>query len=213
MMRRSNALIPAGAVIGVALAFGRLPFLAGAATGLARTASEVTVHVTNWVTGLVSDQPSRWTETTALVVGLVSPGLTALLLALAARAGIGLRRGIGGLIVVIGLLSFAVLPRAEAAGVFTVCVALGAAAIVGLDVLVVVPCAAVAAMLAVLWSRDVLASHTATNIGEVTQMHALWFPDQPGLFLSKVVVIAIVFLPFLATLVLLIRDLYKPADV
>lgn len=213
MSSRANIFIPIGAAAGIAMAFGRLPYFAGAASDMARTSATLTAHLSTWTVHRVSHQPGRTVVTVTVALSLMSPGIAAALLALAAYAGTGLRRGIGVAIVALGVAAFFFLPGTHAAGVFGLCLVLGVCALIGLDVLVSVPCAAVATMLAVTWGRAVLASHTLPGLNHVATINDLWFNHAADPLSAKIAVVSMAGLPFLVAIVLLIRGTSAPARI
>ena len=108
-----------GVVAGVAIGIGKLAYFEGAATSLCDTALRVvdTGGLTLIHDAAKHGAPQRVVEGLVSILAILVPGVTALLLIVAARATLRLREVIGVLLAALGIASFFYLPGGTAVGV------------------------------------------------------------------------------------------------
>lgn len=151
MRKQGSMWVLAGVVIGLGLSLGRFPFLAGAAKGLAETATATEARIADWLMDTLFSTPGNTSLVVAAVLGLMAPGLTAFGLAAAASGGERVRQSAGTVLLGVGLLAFWHLPGSQAIGVVVLCAVIAGLAYTATPIILVVPCAAVATMLAATW--------------------------------------------------------------
>ena len=117
-MMRGRIWLVVGAVIGIAMAAGHLPYLAGAGRSLADTAERLVGSGADRLIRAAArtGAPRRVVLGLAGVVAAILPGVTALLLIVAARSSLRLRAIIGLLIVALGAASYVYQPHGQATG-------------------------------------------------------------------------------------------------
>lgn len=190
----------AGAIVGIAVAAGHLPYLAGAGRSLADTAERLV--------GSGADRLIRATASTGaprrVVLGLtgviaaILPGVTALLLIVAARSSLRLRAIIGLLIVALGAASYVYQPHGQATGVLLLALAIAGLAVALTGPLVAAPLAALAGIIggeflpALLRSSQVVTQRSVNDLHQAVYNH----PGTPTALRLLVLVIAAV--PFAA---------------
>lgn len=138
-----------GAAAGVAIALGRVPFVAGAAHTLAAAAeSLVGDGGTHLLAGAAKrGAPATTVQVATAVVGVVLPGLTALLAVLAARGTLQVRSAVALVLAALGAVSFAYQGHGHAAGALVLALMIGGIAVAASGPLLVFPLCALAGLL------------------------------------------------------------------
>jgi hypothetical protein len=138
-----------GFVLGLTIALGRTPYLAGAARDLAVAGESL---VGSGGHRLLTDAarsgaPARVVEAATAVVAVLVPGVTALLAVVAARGTLRLRAVVAVLVVALGGATYAYLGHGVASGALLLALAVGAVAVAATGPLVVAPLCALAGLL------------------------------------------------------------------
>ncbi len=195
-----------GAVAGVALALGNAPYLAGAARSLADTAQRL---VGSGGHALIKSAATHGAPHGAVVVvsallGVALPGITALVLILAARSTLRLRAIIAVLLVALGAASYAYQGHGVASGALVMALAVAGVAVAATGPLVVAPLAALAGLLCGETLPRILSSHSTLPNAPVAAIHQELYhsPATPGWLRVAVLVIAAVPFFFAARLAL-----------
>lgn len=128
---RGRAWLILGVAAGIAIAAGHLPYLAGAGRSLAATAERL---VQSGANHLVSAAAKRGASRRVVLgfgslIAVILPGITALLLVVAARATLRIRAIIAILIVALGAASYAYQPHGSATGVLVLALAVAGLAV------------------------------------------------------------------------------------
>jgi hypothetical protein len=196
-----------GAILGVAIAFGHVPYLAGAARDLAETALRVVAsggaHV---VSGLAhTGAPKRVVLGISALVSVLAPGVTALLLVLAARGTLRLRAVIGLLLALLGAATFFYESNGHATGALLLALAVAGIAVLATGPLVAAPLAALAALITSTYLPRLLWHRNAIEGPAVRALHTALYarPGDPDGLQVALVVVAIV--PFAFALRSLLR--------
>ena len=170
-----------GAALGVAVAVGKLPYLAGAGRSLATTAERLVLSGANRIiAGAASAGASR-----RVVLGLgsliavVLPGLTALLLVVAARGTLRIRAIIAVLIMALGAASFAYQAHGKAAGVLMLAMVVAGLAVTLTGPLLAAPLALGAGLIGGEYLPTLVSGGLAASSSSVNAMHLALF-DKPG---------------------------------
>jgi hypothetical protein len=187
-----------GAVLGVAVALGHVPYLAGAARSLADTALRLVgsagAHVISGVAHVGA--PRRVVLGLQSLVEVVAPGITALLLVLAARGTLRLRAVVGILVALLGAAAFIYEPGGDATGAIFLALAVAGIAVVATGPLVALPLAALAGLIGASYLPHLIAHRASVEGGAVRAMHTALYghPGDPtGLQVALVIVAAIPF--------------------
>jgi len=187
-----------GVAIGIAVGLGKLKYFAGAATSLSDTAQRVvgTAGLTLIHAAADHGAPRRVVEGLAAVLSVLVPGVTALLLVLAARGTLRLRVVIGLVLAALGGAAFFYLPHGVAAGVAVLAFVAAAIAVAATGPLVAAPLAALAALVAVGFLPRLLASHSTLPNEPVIRLHEALFATRGSPLWLRIVVLALAALPF-----------------
>lgn len=195
---RGRLWLVVGAVVGVAIAAGHLPYLAGAGRSLADTAERL---VGSGANRLIRDAastgaPKRLVLGLAGLVAALLPGVTALLLVVAARSTLRLRAVIGLLIVAVGAASYVYQPNGKATGVLVLALAVAAAAVILTGPLVAAPLCALAGLIGgTFLPALVRKGSTATSVS-VQDLHQAIYAH-PGTPLAlRIAVLVVAAVPF-----------------
>lgn len=197
----------AGIAVGVAIAVGDVAFLAGAARSLADTAERVVASGGQRVTRSVATRgaPERAILGLSALVALVVPGVTALLLIVAARGTLRLRALVGMLLVAVGAASYAYQPRGVATGTLALAVAVGAAAVAVTGPLVVAPLAGLAGLIGATYLPRLLGGAHSVPAATVATLHTALY-GHPGTPLAlRVLVLVVAAVPFALAARLVLR--------
>jgi hypothetical protein len=196
-----------GAAAGVAVGIGRVPYLAGAASSLADTALRV---VDSGGLTLVHDAarhgaPRRAVRGLAALVGLLLPGVTALLLVLAARGTLRLRSIVGALLALLGLAAFFYLPAGPAAGVALLALAAAGVALAATGPLVAAPLVALAALIATEYLPRLLDVRGGPPGAPVAALHAALFAAPGSPLWLRALALVVAAIPFAVAARLVVR--------
>jgi hypothetical protein len=195
-----------GAVVGVAVAAGHLPYLAGAGRSLADTAERLVGSGAAKLISVVSatGAPARAILGLTGVVAAVVPGVTALLLVIAARGSLRLRAVVGLLVVALGAISYVYHPYGKATGVLLLTLAVAGLAVVLTGPLVAAPLCALAGLIGGEFLPALLRSSQVVTQRSVDDLHVAIYnhPGTPTALRLGVLVIAAVPFAFSLRLVL-----------
>lgn len=204
-MQRRSVLIPVGAVLGVAVALGQfsvvVPFMQHWISTATDIGSTISHHVSESILRLNENAGSAVNAVTVLV----APGITAILLAIVARAGVLGRRLVAPILVGFGFLSFLYLPWKQALPVLLISLLLAGVAAFGGEVFISLPAAAMSAMVAFLWIQEMWRNDFAMDQDVVAQVNDLWFSSS-SILMARWCSVAIAAIPFVGAVALLIRD-------
>jgi hypothetical protein len=189
-----------GAVVGVAVAAGHLPYLAGAGRSLADTVERLVGSGADRVIRAAASTgaPRRAVLGLAGLVGAVVPGMTALLLVVAARGTLRIRALVGLLIVAIGAASYLYQPHGQATGALVLALTVAAIAVALTGPLVAAPLAALAGLIGGEFLPRLVTSAPSVTASSVNDLHQAIYarPGTPTVLQLVVLVIAAV--PFAA---------------
>lgn len=202
---RGRVWLIIGTVAGIAIAAGKVPYLAGAARSLADDAQRLVGSGGDaLINGAASSgAPRRVVLGATAVVAVLMPGVTSLLLVLAARGALRLRAIVAVLLAVFGAASFAYQAHGNALGVITLALVVGAGALALTGPLVTAPLCALAALVGAEFLPRLLQSAPHLPNAPVSELHqALLSTSGTPLWLQLVMlVIAVVPFAFAARLV------------
>lgn len=187
-----------GVALGVAVAVGRLPYLAGAGRSLATTAERLVLSGANRIISAAASAGASKRVVLALgsLVAVVLPGLTALLLVVAARASLRIRAVIAVLIVALGAASYAYQPHGNATGVLILALVVAGLAVTLTGPLVAAPLALGAGLIGGEYLPTLVSGGMAATQSSVNAMHMALF-NRPGTPAAlQVAMLIIAALPF-----------------
>jgi hypothetical protein len=204
---KGRAWMIIGAVAGVAVAAGHLPYLAGAARSLSDTALHLVGHLGG---DLISDVAThggsqRLVVALTVVVGVVLPGVTALLLVLAARGTLRLRAIVGLAVVALSALSYVYQPKGIATGELVLALAVAGLAVVLTGPLVVAPLTGLAGLVGAEFLPQILSSRPTLAAGNVAAFHLAVTNRVGAPFAWQLILLIIAAAPFAFALRLLLR--------
>jgi hypothetical protein len=189
-----------GVLVGVAIAIGHLDYLAGAARTLADTAERlVGSGADRLIHRLEATNASRRVALgLTATVAVLLPGLTALLLIVAARGSLRLRAVIGLLVLALGAASYLYHPGGKATGVLLLVLVVATVAVAFTGPLVAAPLAALAGLIAGEFLPGLVQSSRVVTQSSVNDLHQAIFgrPGTPALLQGAVLILA--FVPFAA---------------
>jgi hypothetical protein len=194
---RGRGWLILGAVVGVILALGHVAYLAGAARSLADAIERVVGSGGHrLITSAAHHGASqRVVEGATSLVAVLLPGVTALLLVLAAKGTLRLRAVVALLIVAFGAAAFAYQPRGHATGVLVLVLIVAGLAVVLTGPLVAAPLCALAGLIAGQFLPRVVTNH-GIAAGPVNQAHLAIF-GTPGTPLAlRVGLLVVACVPF-----------------
>ncbi|MGH9059658.1 MAG: hypothetical protein ACRDZY_09130, partial [Acidimicrobiales bacterium] len=143
---KGRAWLIIGAVLGLALSLGKFPYLAGAARSLADTAEQLVAAGGHHLLTTTANHGAS--QRTVLIVtallGVVLPGVTALLLVSAARGTLRIRAVVGLLVLALSAASFAYHPHGVATGAVVLALVVAGVAVALSGPLVAAPLCALA---------------------------------------------------------------------
>jgi len=162
-----------GVLVGIAVGLGKLAYLAGAASSLSGTALKLvgTGGLSLIHAAATHGAPRRVVEGIAAVVAVLVPGATTLLLVVAARVSLVLRSLVAVLVVALGAVSFAYLPRGEALGVLLLTLVVAALALFATGPLIAAPLAGLGALIATVYLPLLISSRRLLPTGPVNELH------------------------------------------
>lgn len=187
-----------GVALGVAVAVGRLPYLAGAGRSLATTAERLVLSGANRIISAAATAGASKRAVLALgsLVAVVLPGLTALLLVVAARASLRIRAVIAVLVVALGAASYAYQPHGNATGVLILALVVAGLAVTLTGPLVAAPLALGAGLIGGEYLPTLVSGGMAATQSSVNAMHMALF-NRPGTPAAlQVAMLIIAALPF-----------------
>jgi hypothetical protein len=204
---RGRVWLIAGAVIGVAIAAGHLPFIAGAARSLAETTERLVGSGANRIIrGAASaGAPKRVVQGFGGLIAILIPGVTALLLIVAARGSLRLRSIIALLVVALGAATYAYQPGGKATGVFLLALVIGGLAVALTGPLVALPLALLAGLIAGEFLPRLVQSSAKVTQASVNSVHQSIY-DRPGTPAAlQIIVLVVAAVPFLFAARLVLR--------
>lgn len=187
-----------GAVVGIAVGLGRVPFLAGAARSLADTAQQLVAdggrHLINGVAA--SGAPQRLVLALTALIGVLLPGVTALLLVVAARGTLRLRSIVALALVALGALSYVYHPKGIATGELVLALAVAGLAVVLSGPLLVAPLAGLAALIGTMFLPQLVSGNASPALNNVNLFHQALTGNPGTPALLQVVLLVIAAIPF-----------------
>jgi hypothetical protein len=195
-----------GVVLGVAIALGHVPFLAGAARGLAETALSLVASGGTHLTHAVAKTgaPKRVVLGFASIIAVLAPGVTALLLVLGARGTLRVRAVVGVLLAVLGVASFFYHPAGVASGVVALALIVAAIAVVATGPLVAAPLAALAGLIGAAYLPRLIA-HARIERGAIEAMHQAIYGRPGDPLVLRVILVVVAVVPFALALRYVVR--------
>jgi hypothetical protein len=187
-----------GVIAGIAVAAGRLPYLAGAAKSLAATAEHLVLSGANRIIRGAAryGAPRRVVLGIGGVIAVIVPGIAALLLILAAKVSLRIRSLIAILIVAVGASSYLYHTGGVASGVLILALVVAGLAVALTGPLVAFPLALLAGMIGASFLPTLFARHYEATQSGVNALHEAIYnrPGQPvGL---QVILLLVALLPF-----------------
>lgn len=195
---RGRVWLVVGVIAGIAVAAGRLPYLAGAGRSLAATAERLVLSGADRIISGAAGRgaPKRLVLGIGGVLAVLVPGVTALLLIVAAQVSLRVRSIIAILIVAVGAASYVYQPHGEATGVLVLALALAGLAVALTGPLVAFPLALVAGLIGASFLPTLFSKHFAATQKGVNALHVAIYnrPGQPlGL---EILLLVVALLPF-----------------
>ena len=190
----------AGALLGIAVAAGHVPYLAGAGRSLADTAERLVGSGADRLVRAAASTgaPRRVVLGIGGVIAAVLPGITALLLIVAARSALVLRAVVALLIAALGAASYFYQPNGKATGALVLALAVAAIAVALTGPLVVAPLAALAGLIGGEFLPALLRSSQVVTQRSVNDLHQAIY-DHPGTPNAlRVAVLVVAAIPFAA---------------
>jgi hypothetical protein len=187
-----------GVVAGVAIAAGRVPYLAGAGRSLAATSERLVLSGSNRLIHGAASQgaPMRVVLGIGGVLTVLVPGVTALLLIVAARTSLRIRSVIAVLVVALGAASYVYQPHGEAGGVLLLALLVAGLALVLTGPLVAAPLALGAGLIGAEFLPTLLAGHFAATQSAVNALHQAIYHRPGAPLLLQVLMLVLAALPF-----------------
>jgi hypothetical protein len=196
-----------GAVLGVAVAVGRVPYFAGAARALAETALRLVDSGGDDLIGHVArtGAPRRVVLGLSAFVAVLAPGLTALLLVLAARGTLRLRAVVGVLLAVLGVASFFYHPHGIATGVVVLALVVAGVAVVATGPFVAAPLAALAGLIGATYLPRLVTHSNRVEHVAVEAMHRAVYARAGDPTALRVALLVLAAVPFALAVRFLLR--------
>lgn len=187
-----------GAAVGIALVVTRVPYFAGATRSLADSVQQlVGAGGHRVITSAASHgAPRRAVQGVSAVLAVMVPGVTALLLVVAARGTLRLRAVIAVLLVALGGAAYAYQPRGVASGALLLAIAVAGVAVAATGPLVAAPLCALAGLIGAEFLPRLLARHSTLPNAPVEALHQAIFDTTGSPLVLRVVVLVIAALPF-----------------
>ena len=191
-MRGGRVWLVVGVIAGIAVAAGRLPYLAGAGRSLAATAERLVLSGADRIISGAADHgaPKRVVLGVAGVLAVLVPGVTALLLIVAARVSLRVRTLIAILIVAVGAASYAYQPHGPAGGVLVLALIVAGLAVALTGPLVAFPLALTAGLVGAAYVPTLFSKHFAATQDAVNALHEAIY-NRPGQPLALQVILLI----------------------
>jgi hypothetical protein len=198
----------AGLAVGIAVGAGRLPYLMGAASSLSDTSQQLVrsggLDLVHWTAR--QGAPARAVDGVAAFVSILIPGVTALLLVLAARLTLRLRALVGLLVAVLGATAYHYLGLGVATGTLVLALALaGLVVAAATGPLVVLPLVALAALIGTEYLPRLLAGARSVPRSSVATLHEAMFSHPGAPVWLAVIAVAVAAVPFLLALRFVLR--------
>jgi hypothetical protein len=191
-----------GAVLGVAIALGHVPVVTGGARALADTALRLVSSGGQRLIRATAKRgaPQRVVLGVESLVAVLAPGVTALLLVLAARGTLRLRAIVGLLVAVLGATSFIYQSHGSAVDAVILGLVVAGLAVALTGPLVAAPLAALAGLIGGSYLPHLLTHDNAVDGAAVRAMHTALFarPGDPTALRVALLVVAVV--PFVLAL-------------
>lgn len=196
-----------GALVGIAIGLGKLPYLAGAASSLAGTAIRV---VNSGGLTLIHEAarhgaPRRSVEGLTAIIAILVPGIAAVVLVLAARVTLLVRSLLGVLIAALGVASFAYYSAGHAIGVVILALAAAGILVVATGPFVAAPLAGLAALIGTVYLPKLLETQSAISRLPVQELHEALFASAGSPLWMRVLVLLVAVIPFALGARLLLR--------
>jgi hypothetical protein len=187
-----------GVVAGVAIGVGRLAYFEGAATSLCGTALRVldTGGLTLIHAAADHGAPRRVVEGLAAVLAILVPGITALLLIVAARATLRLRQIIAVLLAALGIAAFFYLPGGSAVGVAVLALLAAGLVVAVTGPFVVTPLAALASLIATVYLPRLVRGDRSLPTAPISDLHRALFATSGSPFWLRLIVLVLAAAPF-----------------
>jgi len=187
-----------GVLAGIAVAAGRLPYLAGAGRSLAATTERLVLSGANRIVSGAARHgaPRRAVLGIGGVLAVLVPGITALLLIEAARVSLRIRTLISLLIVAVGAASYVYQPHGAATGVLLLALAVAGLAVALTGPVVAFPLSLLAGLIGASFLPTLFARHFAATQNGVDALHVAIY-DRPGHPLAlQIALLVAALLPF-----------------
>lgn len=179
MRGRGRVWLYLGVALGIAVAAGRLPFLAGVGKVLADTAERLVASGANRLIREVASVGASRRVVLGFggLLAVLVPGVASLALVVAARGSLRLRALVGLLIVALGAASYVYEPSGKATGVLVVALVVGAIAVALTGPLVATPLVAIATLIGAEFLPTLLSSHRGSSATQdsVNSLHVALF--------------------------------------
>jgi hypothetical protein len=187
-----------GAAVGVALAIVHVPYFAGAARSLADSIQQLVGAGGHKVITSAAHHgaPRRAVMAVSAVLAVIVPGITALLLVMAAKGTLRLRALIAVLLVALGGAAYAYQPRGVASGGFWFAIAVAGVAVAATGPLVAAPLCALAGLVGAEFLPRLLSRHSTLPNAPVEALHQAMFDTIGSPLALRVAVLVIAALPF-----------------
>ena len=187
-----------GVLVGVGIAVGRVPYFAGTARSFADDALRIVGSgAAKLITNVARHGASkRLVLGVSAVLATLLPGITALLLVVAARGTLRLRTLIGALIAALGVASFAYQPVGKALGVTVLALVVAGATVVLSGPLLIVPLGALAGLIGGEFLPRLVKTPTALPRAPILELHQALFGSPGSPLWLHVVVLALAMAPF-----------------
>jgi hypothetical protein len=195
---RGRGWILLGLAAGIAIAAGDVAFVAGAARALADTLERIVGSGGHHVIRAIAKHgaPKRVVQGLTALIAILLPGLTALLLIVAAKGTARLRALAAVVIVIVGVAGYAYHPHGIATGTLTLALVVAGAAVAITGPIVVAPLAAMAGLIGAEFLPQLFRAHSTTPNATVRSLHQALF-GHPGAPLAlRVVVVIVAAIPF-----------------
>jgi hypothetical protein len=204
------AFVIIGVIIGALAALGHIPGLGHVLGALSSAVVNDGLGVTTKISSHIAGHDPRLGLVIGVVLGVALPGMACMVLILAARAASSVRRGVGALILLIGLLGFFILPFAQALLVLILSLVVAALLTWVTGAVVVAPLSAIAAVLAVSYGRILLHGTNTTIAKGIVALGVLSHVNSPILW--KVALLVVAWAGFVGAAMLVVRPSSHVSD-
>ncbi|MGO9557688.1 MAG: hypothetical protein ACLPQS_11720 [Acidimicrobiales bacterium] len=196
-----------GAALGIAVGVVHVGYFSGAAGSLSDTAQRI-VHSGGLT--LVRAAPKhgwfvRLVNGVSAVLGLLVPGVTALLLVATARASLRLRVLVGWLVLVLGIAGYHYLGNGAATGTLLLAIVAAAIAVVATGPLIAAPLVALAALIGTEFLPRLFGGRDSVPHASVVALHDAIFGTLGAPYWLVLVVLALAVVPFALAARLVVR--------